>query len=323
MLGQLPVFTNENVMVAADKSDDAGVYKLTDELAAVLTVDVFTPIVDDPYAYGAIAAANALSDVYAMGGRPLAALNIALAPAEPEFLPVLKEIMRGGLEKMKEAGVPVIGGHTVRDKEPKFGFAVMGTVRPGKIFDNTKGRAGDSIILTKPIGTGVISTGIRAGLHDKDAVEEFTMSMSALNRRAGELMLEHGASTATDITGFGLIGHLSEILLASGLKAGLHSGRVPYFAEALRLAAAGAIPGGTRANMRAYEPLIKWMPDVPEIHRVLMNDAQTSGGLAIFIPEDKRGALQKALRAEGITAAHIGDVSQAGAGEDIRFVVEL
>jgi selenide,water dikinase len=199
----------------------------------------------------------------------------------------------------------------------------MGTVHPKKVFDNTKGRAEDSIVLTKPIGTGVISTGIRAGVHDEKAVPEFTASMAALNKRAGELMLEHGASTATDITGFGLIGHLSEVLIASELKARLHSGRVPYFAEALRLAQAGSIAGGTRANMRTYLSLVQWAPEVPENHRVLMNDAQTSGGLAIFIQEAKRDALLKALQAEGITAAYIGDVIQAGVGEGIRLVIEL
>ena len=229
--------------------------------AVVLTADFFTPIVDDPYWFGAIAAANSLSDVYAMGGKPLVALNIAALPGGPEFAEINRQIMQGGIDKMKEAGVAIIGGHTVKDKEPKFGYMVMGDVHPDRILDNTKARPGDALVLTKPIGTGVLSTGIKAGRCSAETVEEFTRSMAMLNRRAGEIMIEIGVSTATDITGFGLIGHLNEVLSASKRTARLHSRQVPVFPEAVRIADMGMVPGGTRANQKNYEPFVEWHED--------------------------------------------------------------
>lgn len=183
MLGQLPDITDPNVLVGHANSDDAGVYRITDDIAVVLTTDFFTPIVDDPYWFGAVAAANALSDVYAMGGKPLVALNVALFPNQAEFFPLLKQIMKGGIDKMSEAGVSIIGGHTIRDKEPKYGFAVIGVIHPAKILDNTKAQAGDALILTKKIGTGIISTGVKAGKCSDSVIEEFTASMAALNKR--------------------------------------------------------------------------------------------------------------------------------------------
>ncbi len=232
------------MLVGASNADDAGVYRITDEIAMVLTADFFTPIVDDPYWFGAIAAANSLSDVYAMGGRPLVALNIAALPAGAEFYEINKKIMQGGIDKMTEAGVFIIGGHTVKDKEPKFGYAIMGNVHPDKILDNAKAQPGDALILTKPIGTGVISTGIKAGKCSAVTAEAFTKSMATLNKRAGEIMLEVGVSTATDITGFGLIGHLNEVLTASKRTARLHARQVPVFEEAITIAETGHGPGG-------------------------------------------------------------------------------
>ena len=322
MLGQLPFPTNRNVLVGTSNADDAGVYRLTDDLAAVLTVDFFTPIVDDPYWFGAIAAANSLSDVYAMGGKPVASLNVAMFPSSPEFLPILGEIMRGAIDKMSEAEVPIIGGHTVRDKEPKFGFAVMGLVHPDKILHNAGAREGDALVLTKPLGTGVISTGIKSGVCDPAAVDEFVRSMTLLNRKAAEIMVDVGVSTATDITGFGLIGHLHEVLSASRCRARLFSGRTPYFKEALRLAEKKAVPGGTIANMKTYAPDVEWAKDVPEAEQILMNDAQTSGGLLIFVPGARKEALLAALGKEGIPASHIGDIVEGGVERGIRIIVE-
>ena len=286
----------------------------------VLTADFFTPIVDDPYFFGAIAAANSLSDVYAMGGKPLVALNIAALPGGPEFAEINRKIMQGGIDKMKEAGVSIIGGHTVKDKEPKFGYTVMGDVHPDRILDNTKAKAGDALILTKLIGTGIVSTGLKAGRCTQETAEAFTASMATLNKRASEIMLETGVSTATDITGFGLIGHMNEVLSASGKTARLHSRQVPVFPEAVRLADMGMVPGGTRANQKNYDPFVEWHKDVTATERVLMNDAQTSGGLLIFVPAGRKDALVAALRKENIVAAHIGDVAEATPGSRRIFV---
>ena len=311
VLGQLPDIIDKNVLVGSKNSDDAGVYKINDDTAIVLTTDFFTPIVDDPYWFGAIAAANSLSDVWAMGAKPIVALNIALFPSQPEFFPALKQIMQGGIDKMTEAGVSIIGGHTIRDKEPKYGYAVMGIVHPDKILDNTKARPGDALILTKKIGTGIISTGIKAGRCSDQTIDEFTRSMATLNKKACEIMLEIGVSTATDITGFGLIGHLHEVLSASKCSAEISADRVPYFAEAISLAGSGVMPGGTIANRKIFEEHIRWFEDIPEVERVLMNDAQTSGGMLIFVPGDKKEKLIASLEKEGILAAYIGDIDKA------------
>jgi selenium donor protein len=297
-----------NVLVGAEHADDAGVYRIADDIAMVLTADFFTPIVDDPYSFGAIAAANSLSDVYAMGGRPLVSLNIAALPSGPNFAEINRRIMQGGSDKMIEAGVTVIGGHTVKDKEPKFGYAVLGSIHPGKIYDNTKGRAGDALILTKRIGTGIISTGIKRRQCSPEAAEEFTKSMVMLNRRASEIMVQVGVSTSTDITGFGLIGHLSEVLVASNCAARLRAGGVPFFPEAVALAAAGVVPGGTRANEQSYAPITEWGGGVTDAQKALLNDAQTSGGLLIFVPQERKEQLVGALEKENILAAHVGDL---------------
>ena len=308
------------MLVGLSNADDAGVYRITDEIAMVLTADFFTPIVDDPYWFGAIAAANSLSDVYAMGARPMVALNIAALPAGADFYDINKRIMQGGIDKMTEAGVSIIGGHTIKDKEPKFGYAVLGSVHPAKILDNAKAKPGDALILTKTIGTGVISTGIKAGKCSAATAELFTKSMAMLNKRAGEIMLEVGVNTATDITGFGLIGHLNEVLAASTCSARLHAQQVPVFEEAVTIAGMGMIPGGTRANQKSYEPFVEWSADVTAVERVLMNDAQTSGGLLIFVPKDREDRLVSALQKENITAAHIGDVQGAPQGAKRIFV---
>lgn len=310
MLGLLPKILDPNVLVDSSNSDDAGVYRISDELAVVFTADFFTPIVDDPYQFGAIAAANSLSDIYAMGAKPVVALNIAALPGSSDYFDTNRRIMQGGIDKMVEAGVSIIGGHTIKDKEPKYGYAVLGLVHPKKILDNTKAQPGDALILTKPIGTGIIATGIKAGKCGEAAVREITESMATLNRRASEIMLSVGVSTATDITGFGLIGHLSEVLSASRCKARLYTGNIPFFSDAVQLASLGIVPGGARTNLQSYTPLTEWGSDVSDIEKLLVNDAQTSGGLLIFVPNARKSALVDALSAEGILAAHIGDVSE-------------
>lgn len=322
MLGQLPVITDKNVLISSSNADDAGVYRITDDIAVVLSTDFFTPIVDDPYCFGAVAAANSLSDIYAMGGRPLTALNIAMFPEKAEFLPSLKKIMQGGIDKMAEAGVSIIGGHTIKDKEPKYGFAVLGVIHPDKILDNTKAKIGDALILTKKIGTGIISTGVKAGKCDDAVIEEFAISMTSLNKRASEIMIEIGVSTATDITGFGLIGHLYEVLSASRRQAQIYSSRIPFFSDAIRLADMGIIPIGTRDNSKSFDQYVQWSRGVTEVERILMNDAQTSGGLLIFVPGDRRDQLITALVKEDILAAHIGDLVDKGRNDNIRIFVD-
>ncbi|MBI5634559.1 MAG: selenide, water dikinase SelD [Nitrospirae bacterium] len=322
VLGQLPAITDRNVLVGTINADDAGVYRINDEIAVVLTTDFFTPIVDDPYWFGAISAANSLSDVWAMGGRAVVSLNLAMFPNQSEFFPALHKVMQGGSDKMTEAGVSIIGGHTIRDKEPKFGYTVMGLVHPDKILDNTKARPGDAMILTKKIGTGVISTGVKAGLCSNAVIEEFTRSMAALNKRASEIMIEVGVSTATDITGFGLIGHLNEVLSASRCRATLKTGNVPFFEDAVRLAGINKVPGGTMANVKNYSQHVMYHESVSEIEKILINDAQTSGGLLIFVPADKKTALISALERENILAAHIGDLSEGNVAGAARIFVE-
>ena len=322
MLGQLPQITDKNVLIDSSNADDAGVYRITNDIAAILTVDFFTPIVDDPYWFGAIAAANSLSDVYAMGGKPVVALNVAMFPNQSEFFPYLQKIMQGGIDKMTEAGVSIIGGHTIRDKEPKYGFAVMGLVHPDKILDNSKARPGDAIILTKKIGTGILSTGVKADMCSEETIREFTESMATLNKRASEIMVEAGVSTATDITGFGFLGHMCEVLSASKVSARVYSSRVPFFRDAIRLAEMKKVPGGSLANLKSFESRVKWRQDIPETVKFLLNDAQTSGGLLIFVPKERKDALISALQSENILAAHVGDVYEEAEAEDFRIFVE-
>jgi selenide,water dikinase len=310
------------VLVSSANSDDAGVYRISDDLAMVFTADFFTPIVDDPYSFGAIAAANSLADVYAMGGKPLVALNLAALPEGPKFADINKRIVQGGIDKMTEAGVPIIGGHTIKDKEPKFGYAILGSVHPERIHDNTKVRPGDALVLTKMIGTGVISTGIKSGKCSAATAEAFTKSMAMLNKRASEIMIEVGVSTCTDITGFGLIGHLNEALTASNRSARLHASRLPVFEEAVTLAEKGVVPGGTKGNLQNYDPSVEWSKDISMTYRLLMNDTQTSGGLLIFVPQERKDRLIAALQKEDILGAYIGDVLEGDAKGPTRIFVE-
>jgi len=301
--------------VATNTADDAGVYRISADLALVQTVDVFTPVVDEPYWFGAIAAANALSDVYAMGGVPRTALNIAGFPRSKLPLEILGEILHGGGEKCAEAGVAVIGGHTLDDPEPKFGLSVTGFVHPDRVVTNAAARPGDRLVLTKPLGLGVITTGIKQERTTRSAIDEAIRVMAALNRAAGQAMTDVGVSAATDITGFGLLGHLHEMTRASGVRARILLSAVPILEEAWGLARAGTVPGGTQRNRAALAGAVIW-EGIDEDGQILLCDAQTSGGLLIAVPGDRLARLVQALRAGGTPASEVvGEITGEGAGE--------
>ena len=301
--------------MATNTADDAGVYRISADLALVQTVDVFTPVVDEPYWFGAIAAANALSDVYAMGGVPRTALNIAGFPRSKLPLEILGEILHGGGEKCAEAGVAVIGGHTLDDPEPKFGLSVTGFVHPDRVVTNAAARPGDRLVLTKPLGLGVITTGIKQERTTRSTIDEAIRVMAALNRAAGQAMADVGASAATDITGFGLLGHLHEMTRASGVRARILLSAVPILEEAWGLARAGTVPGGTQRNRAALAGAVIW-EGIDEDGQILLCDAQTSGGLLIAVPGDRLARLVQALRAGGTPASEVvGEITGGGAGE--------
>jgi selenide,water dikinase len=306
VLRHLPTSSDPNLLVGISTCDDAGVYRLSDELALVQTVDFFTPIVDDPYAFGAIAAANALSDIYAMGGRPLTALNLLAYPVSALDPQTVAEILRGGADKLHEAGAVVVGGHTIDDTEPKYGAAVTGIIHPQRIVTNAAAEPGDLLVLTKPIGTGIISTAIKAARVPDDVVAAAVESMVRLNAVAAAAMLEVGVHAATDVTGFGLLGHLREMLVASGVGAELHAAAVPVLPGTLDLLAQGYVPGGSRRNLEAVHAWISVAPAVPDYVPLLLADAQTSGGLLIAAPADRAAQLQAALQAHDTPAALIG-----------------
>jgi len=295
ILARLPAITDENVLVGYDTADDAGVYKLTPECALIATVDFFTPIVDEPRQFGAIAAANALSDVYAMGGRPLTALSIVAYPAEGD-LSVLEEILQGGGEKMREAGCVVLGGHSVGDAEIKFGYAVTGVAHPERILTNAGAQPGDALVLTKRIGTGVIATALKRGIAEAAHVEASVASMLELNCRACEAMLALGAHACTDVTGFGLIGHAREMAMASGVTLEIEAAQIEFLPGALDYARQGALPGGLKNNREFASSAVELTGGLaPEVENLLY-DPQTSGGLLISLPEEKAARLAGARR---------------------------
>ena len=297
------------VLVDARTGDDAAVYQIAEDRALVATTDFFTPIVDDPYDFGRIAAANALSDIYAMGARPLFALNLVAFPRDLLDQNILSEILRGGSEIALEAGIAIIGGHSIDDKEPKYGLCVIGEIDPRMIKRNASAQPGDLLVLTKPIGTGVIATALKKEQAPTDVIAAAVRSMTTLNRPAAESMLRVGASAATDVTGFGLIGHLSSMLRASGVAARVRAGLVPFLPGARELAQAGHVAGGTRRNMQDADTITTWSADVSEVERILLCDAQTSGGLLISINADRADDLLAALRAANTPAAAIiGDI---------------
>lgn len=290
-------------------ADDAGVYRISDDLAMIQTVDFFTPIVDDPYWFGKIAAANALSDVYAMGGVPKTALNLVAFPLQSLDIDVLRQILAGGIETLETAGTVLIGGHSIEDNELKYGLSVTGFIHPDRILTKTGMKAGDRLVLTKPLGTGVISTAIKAGLAPPVLVDSVTRLMAQLNRRAAEIMTDYAVHACTDITGFGLIGHLSEMVVGSGCSAVVDTARVPVIAEALSFADMGLIPAGAFKNKSFREGMVHTEPGVPRSLQDLLYDPQTSGGLLISVARADVQALESALRAAGIQAACMGEVT--------------
>lgn len=305
---------NANVLVGFETSDDAGVYKLTPEFALVQTVDFFTPIVDDPYTFGAITAANALSDIYAMGGKPLTALTMVAFPAKGD-LDDLEQILRGGADKMHEAGCAIVGGHSINDDEVKFGYAVTGTVHPDRVKTNAGARAGDALVFTKRIGTGVVATALKRGIATDSDVRAATDSMLALNHEACARMLEFDVHACTDVTGFGLIGHAREMAIASGVTVEIESGRVQLLPGALDYARQGAIAGGLKNNREFVSSCVETAGAIPRELEDLLYDPQTSGGLLIALPE--RDAAELENRLEG--AYRVGHVL-AAQGRPIRLV---
>ncbi len=289
--------------------DNAGVYKLTDDLAIVQTIDFFTPIVDDPYAFGQIAVANALSDVYAMGGKPLTAMNVVCFPTKSLDISVLKDILKGGLDKMIEAGVTLVGGHSIDDVELKYGLSVTGTVHPERLVTNGGARAGDKLILTKPLGTGIISTALKAGMVDEQTIARVTRCMATLNNKASEVMLEVGVHACTDITGFGLLGHVCQVAQNSGVGISINSASVPFFPEAEGLAKRGFCPAGLHRNREFYSTAIEIGKEVPGHLQDILFDPQTSGGLLISVDSRKAELLLDKLRQTGVAdGTLIGDV---------------
>jgi selenide,water dikinase len=309
----LPV-DDPNALVGHTTGDDAAVYRLADDRALVVTADFFTPIVDDPFDFGRIAATNALSDIYAMGARPLFVLNLVGFPRK--LLPdgILDEILRGGSEVTRSVGVPTLGGHSIDDAEPKYGLVAIGEVDPNGMVTNAGARPGDRLILTKPIGSGVIATAIKRGEAPADVVAEAVDVMATLNDTAAEAMVAAGVQAATDVTGFGLLGHLRSLLRSSGVGATLHSGSVPLMTGARALAEAGHIPGGSRRNLEDLVESLAFADSVDAVLRTLLADAQTSGGMLIAVAPEQTDDLVAALAGRTPAAAVIGEVTAGVAG---------
>ena len=315
----LPPVVDPAVLVGTETSDDAAVYRIAEGIGIVQTVDFFTPIVDDPYHFGAIAAANALSDIYAMGGTPLFALGIVCFPTNRLPLSALERILEGASDKAAEAGVPIIGGHSVDDPEPKYGMAVTGRIDPSRIYTNARARPGDRLVLTKPLGTGIVTTAIKRGLAGSDVVAKVIAIMSRLNKAAAELLPLFDVGAVTDVTGFGLLGHLAEMSRGSGMDMRLHASEVPLIEEARAFAAAGMIPGGSADNAAHVSGVVSFARSVGEIDRALLCDAQTSGGLLISVEASQAKAFVEALIEAGYPeTAIIGEC--VGKGKGVIFV---
>jgi selenide,water dikinase len=317
VLGKLARQQDPNVLVGFDFADDAGVYQISPDTALVQTVDFFTPIVDDPYTFGQIAATNSLSDVYAMGGRPLTALALVCFPDKGD-LDILEQILAGGLSKMMEAGCTIVGGHSIRDEETKFGYSVTGLIHPKRVFANKGAQPGDRLLLTKALGTGVISTAIKKGTAHPEWIDAAVRSMTTLNKMAAEVITkaddqrlttnESAVHALTDITGFGLIGHVREMARASDVSVRIHASRVPLLPGALECVRAGYIPGGLKANREFAECVVAYKESIPEEVRTLLFDPQTAGGLFIAVASEQAADLLHALQSAGVPAREIGEV---------------
>jgi len=303
-----------------ERSEDAGVYKLRDDLAIIQTVDFFTPIVDDAYTFGQIATVNALSDVYAKGGRPLTALNIVCFPIKTMDISILRGILTGGLNKMREAGVVLVGGHSVEDNELKYGLSVTGVIHPDRVIMNQGAKVGDKLILTKPLGTGIISTALKNGKASDKAVAKSVSSMTTLNRKASELMLTVDVHACTDVTGFGLLGHACEMIEGTDVGMLIHADAVPYFPEAKDYAEMGMVPGGTTRNRDFRIKMVDIDKNISKVMVDILFDPQTSGGLLMSVPAADAELLLKRMRQEGVVdAAIIGEVVSKPRG---RIVVK-
>jgi selenide, water dikinase len=313
VLGKLARQDDPNVLVGFDKADDAGVYRISAEQALVQTVDFFTPVVDDPYTFGQIAATNSLSDVYAMGGKPLSALAVVCFP-EKEDITILQQILSGGLSKMIEANCTVIGGHSVRDPEIKFGYAVTGSIHPDRVLTNSNAQILDALLLTKPLGTGVISTAVKKGEAEPDWIESASRAMTTLNRAAAEIAAngKFRVHAATDITGFGLIGHAREMALGSGTSIHIYSNRVPVLEGALECVRGGYIPGGLKANREFAECVVGYEAGIPEEIKTILFDPQTAGGLLLSVAREDVAPMLRALKAANVAAVEIGEVLPRG-----------
>ncbi len=315
LLSGMPVSTNPNVLVGNKTSDDAAVYKLTDELAIVQTVDFFAPIVNDPYSFGQIAAANAISDIYAMGAKPIFALNVVAFPEKTLSQNVLKQILKGASDKASEAGIDILGGHTVKDDEPKFGMTVSGIIHPDKIMDNAHAKTGDVLILTKSLGTGIITTGMKKGKTPEDIEQLAIESMSLLNKSAAKVVSEFPVNSCTDVTGFGLLGHLSEMTIGSKTNAEVYYNQLPFIKGLFNLPIEELIAGGTRHNKSFVEDRVSYSTDFNELEKLIINDAQTSGGLLVSIPEKYAGDFLKRCKEKGLeNASIIGKMTEKGNG---------
>jgi len=300
---------DSSVLVGIETSDDAAVYKISPDKAIVQSVDYFTPVVDDPYSFGLIAAANALSDIYAMGAKPLFALNIIGFPVGKLPLNIMAEIIKGGCDKAREAGVSILGGHTIKDAEPKYGMVVTGIAHPDRILTNRGARPGDRLILTKPLGIGILTHGLKKGMLPPEVIGFVIEVMAALNREAAEIAVETGVDACTDVTGFGLLGHLNEMLEASGCGAVLEFGRIPVLSDLVwELAAKGVIPGASRCNLDFLKEKLDWDEAIDLCGKLILADPQTSGGLLFAVSPDKTQLLLGKLRDAGIKAADIGEV---------------
>jgi selenide,water dikinase len=319
VLKDLPVAQHPDLLVGTETGDDAAVYRLNEDTALILTVDFFTPITDDPYEFGSIAAANSLSDVYAMGGKPLLALNVVGFPADLAG-DMLGTVLQGGHAKATEAGCLIVGGHTVDDTEPKYGLSVVGLVEPGKQVSNSGAQPGDSLVLTKPLGTGIITTGCKQGKTPADILAQAVQTMATLNRAASEAMMKVGVNACTDVTGFGLLGHLRSMVRGSGVSARVHFDQVPVLPGAWDLLAQGIVPGGTYRNLQSVEDSVQWSDNLTEEQRLLLCDAQTSGGMLISVSADKLLALLAELERAGVSVRSV--VGEVTAGQPGKIQVE-
>ena len=291
-----------------DRLDDAGVYKISGNIAIIQTVDFITPIVNDPYSFGQIAAANSISDIYTMGGRPITAMNVVCFPSGDMNISILKEILRGGLDKIQEAGVALMGGHSVTDPEMKYGLAVTGVVHPDKIITNSGTRIGDYLVLTKPLGTGIMSTALKNRLIDGKEMQVAVRSMTSLNKVAAELMIELGAHACTDVTGFGLIGHASHLIQEGETGIEFDFNSIPFFAEVMDLSKKEIYPGGLERNLDFYSSKVEFKGRIPQYKRNLLFDPQTSGGLLIALPSSKAELIVEKLYKSKVNAVIIGKV---------------